>query len=229
MPQLVDLSQEIYEGMQVYPGHLKTVVFDHATHEETAERFVGGFSFQTKGVMINDNGPTHVDSFSHLDPDPEALTIDRMPLDLFYGPAVCLDVSHVPPRTDITAEHLDAAEAAGGEPVRPGDILLLYTGTHHRYAGERRYLTDFPGLGESGSKWIVDRRVKTFGVDSPTPDNPASKTYPCHMMCRAHHITHYENLTNLHLLVGRRFTFVGFPLKIRGGHGGPTRAVAILP
>ncbi|GGM92151.1 hypothetical protein GCM10010106_45320 [Thermopolyspora flexuosa] len=229
MPQLVDLSQEIYEGMQVYPGHLKTVVFDHATHEETAERFVGGFSFQTKGVMINDNGPTHVDSFSHLDPDPEALTIDRMPLDLFYGPAVCLDVSHVPPRTDITAEHLDAAEAAGGEPVRPGDILLLYTGTHRRYADERRYLTDFPGLGESGSKWIVDRRVKTFGVDSPTPDNPASKTYPCHMMCRAHHITHYENLTNLHLLVGRRFTFVGFPLKIRGGHGGPTRAVAILP
>lgn len=229
MPQLVDLSQEIYEGMQVYPGHLKTVVFDHATHEETAERFVGGFSFQTKGVMINDNGPTHVDSFSHLDPDPEALTIDRMPLDLFYGPAVCLDVSHVPPRTDITAEHLDAAEAAGGEPVRPGDILLLYTGTHRRYAGERRYLTDFPGLGESGGKWIVDRRVKTFGVDSPTPDNPASKTYPCHMMCRAHHITHYENLTNLHLLVGRRFTFVGFPLKIRGGHGGPTRAVAILP
>jgi len=229
MPQLVDLSQEIYEGMQVYPGHLKTVVFDHATHEETAERFVGGFSFQTKGVMINDNGPTHVDSFSHLDPDPEALTIDRMPLHLFYGPAVCLDVSHVPPRTDITAEHLDAAEAAGGEPVRPGDILLLYTGTHRRYAGERRYLTDFPGLGESGGKWIVDRRVKTFGVDSPTPDNPASKTYPCHMMCRAHHITHYENLTNLHLLVGRRFTFVGFPLKIRGGHGGPTRAVAILP
>jgi Predicted metal-dependent hydrolase len=228
MPQLVDLSQEIYEGMQVYPGHLKTVVFDHATHEETAERFVGGFSFQTKGVMINDNGPTHVDSFSHLDPDPEALTIDRMPLELFYGPAVCLDVSHVPPRTDITAEDLEAAEDAGGEPVRPGDILLLHTGTHRRYAGERRYLTDFPGLGESASKWIVDRRVKTFGVDSPTPDNPASRTYPCHMMCRAYGITHYENLTNLHLLIGRRFTFVGFPLKIRGGHGGPTRAVAIL-
>jgi Predicted metal-dependent hydrolase len=68
--QIIDLSQDIYEGMKVYPGHLKTVQFEHATHEETAPRFEGGFSFQTSGFMLNDNGPTHVDSFSHLDPGP---------------------------------------------------------------------------------------------------------------------------------------------------------------
>ncbi|MCW7945722.1 hypothetical protein AAW14_27885 [Streptomyces hygroscopicus] len=226
--QLIDLSQDIYQGMMVYPGHLKTVVFDHATHEETALRFDSGFSFQTKGLMINDNGPTHVDSFSHLDPDPAAQTIDQMPLDLFYGQAVCLDVSHVPARTDITAEHLDAAEQAVEVSVEPGDILLLHTGTFGRHAGQPQYLTDFPGLGESASKWIVDRGVKTFGVDSPTPDNPASRIYPCHLMCRHHGITHYENLANLDQLIGRRFTFAGFPLKLVGGHGGPTRAVALL-
>jgi kynurenine formamidase len=48
------------------------------------------------------------------------------------------------------------------------------------------------------------------------------------MMCRREHITHYENLANLQQVLHRRFTFVGFPLKIRGGHGGPTRAVALL-
>jgi kynurenine formamidase len=48
------------------------------------------------------------------------------------------------------------------------------------------------------------------------------------MMSRAHSITHYENLANLDQLVGRRFTFAGFPLKLRGGHGGPTRAVALI-
>jgi kynurenine formamidase len=74
----------------------------------------------------------------------------------------------------------------------------------------------------------VDNGVKTFGVDSPTPDNPTSRSYPCHMMCRANRITHYENLCNLDQVVGKRFTFVGFPLKLRGSHGGPTRAVAIL-
>lgn len=226
--RLIDLSQDIYEGMMVYPGHLKTVLFDHATHEETVERFEGGFSFQTKGVMLNDNGPTHVDSFSHLDPDPEAETIDQMSLDLFHGEAVCLDVSDIPPKTDITAQQLDDAERRSPEKVRPGNILLLYTGTWNRYRGERRYLTDFPGLGSSGNEWILDHQVKTFGVDSPTPDNPVSRSYPCHMMCRHNRITHYENLANLDQVVGRRFVFVGFPLKLRGAHGGPTRAVAIV-
>lgn len=226
--RLIDLSQDIYEGMMVYPGHLKTVLFDHATHEETRDRFEGGFSFQTKGVILNDNGPTHVDSFSHLDPEPSASSIDRMPLELFYGDATCLDVSHVPPQSDITAAHLDDAERSGGQSVRPGDIVLLYTATWNRYAGDRRYLSDFPGLGDSGSEWIVDHGVKTFGVDSPTPDNPSSRTYPCHMMCRRHHITHYENLANLDQLVGMRFLFIGFPLKLQGAHGGPTRAVAVM-
>jgi kynurenine formamidase len=227
MARLVDLSQDIYEGMMVYPGHLKTVVFQHATHAETAPRFDGGFSFQTLGFMLNDNGPTHVDSFSHLDPEPGAQTIDQMALDLFYGPALCLDVSDVPVKTDITAAHLDAALAASGLQMNSGDMLFLYTATFDRFQGTPEYLSEFPGLGESGAEWIVEKGVKTFGVDSPTPDNPVSRTYPCHMMCRREHITHYENLI-LTEVVGKRFTFVGFPLKVVGAHGGPTRAVALV-
>ncbi|MEJ2861777.1 cyclase family protein [Actinomycetospora flava] len=226
--RLIDLSQDIYQGMKVYPGHLKTVVFEHVTHEETAPRFEGGFSFQTTGFLLNDNGPTHVDSFSHLDPDPTAQTIDQMSLDLFYGDAVCLDVSDIPARTDITADHLDEIEKASSVDVRPGDIVLFHTATWNRYVGEPRYLTDFPGFGESGSEWIRTRGIKTFGVDSPTPDNPVSRSYPCHMMCRQQHITHYENLANLDQVVDTRFTFVGFPLKLVGSHGGPTRAVALV-
>ena len=228
MARLIDLSQDIYQGMQVYPGHLKTVVFQHATHEETAPRFEGGFSFQTMGFMMNDNGPTHVDSFSHLDPHPEAPTIDQMPLEVFYGEAICLDLSHIEPRSYIEAEDLDRALQRSGLEVRQGDIVLLHTGTYDRHHGTPEYLTEFPGLGESGSMWMVERGVKAFGVDSSTPDNPISRTYPCHMMCREYRITHYENLANLGLVAGRRFTFIGFPLKIRGGHGGPTRAVALL-
>ena len=52
MPRLVDLSQEIYQGMGVYPGHLKTVIWEHASHAETAKLFEGGFSFQSSGLMI---------------------------------------------------------------------------------------------------------------------------------------------------------------------------------
>jgi kynurenine formamidase len=226
--RIIDLSQDIYQDMMVYPGHSKTAFWQHATHEETAGRFQGGFSFQTLAFTMNDNGPTHVDSFSHLDPDENALSIDEMPLDLFFGPAVCLDVSDVPPRTDITAEHLRAANEASAVQLRRGDILLLHTADWNRNAGQRSYLSDFPGLGHSGAEWIASEGVKTFGVDSPTPDNPASPSYPCHMMCRRSGITHYENLAHLDQVLNQRFVFAGFPLKLRGAHGGPTRAVALL-
>jgi len=224
---LIDLSQDIYEGMKVYPGHLKTVQFDHATHEETAPRFEGGFSFQTTGFMLNDNGPTHVDSFSHLDPAPGAQTIDQMGLDLFYGPALCLDVSHVEAKTDITADHLEAALESSGLSIEAGDMCFFYTATYDRHQGTSAYLSEFAGLGASAAEWIVAKEIKTFGVDSPTPDNPVSTSYPVHMMCRRQHITHYENLV-LTEVVGTRFTFVRFPLKVVGAHGGPTRAVAIV-
>lgn len=225
--KIIDLSQPIFETMKVYPGHLKTVTFQHVTHEETAPRFDSEFSFQTLGFMLNDNGPTHVDSFSHLDPDPDALTIDQMDLDLFYGPAICLDLSHVPEMTDITAEHLDAALAASGLELNEGDHCFFYTGTFDKYEGTNEYLTNFAGLGASGAQWIVDKGIKTFGVDSPTPDNPTSKIYPTHLMCRYEKKTHYENLV-LTEVVNKRFTFAGLPLKVIGAHGGPTRAVAIL-
>ena len=47
------------------------------------------------------------------------------------------------------------------------------------------------------------------------------------MMCRANGITHYENLANLEQVVGRRFLFIGLPLKVRGGTGSPVRAIAV--
>lgn len=228
MSQLIDLSQDIYQEMQVYPGHLKTVVFQHVTHEETAPRFDSDFSFQTMGILLNDNGPTHVDSFSHFDPDAPEETIGRMPLELFHGPAICLDVTEHAPRTDITSKDLDDALARSGVELRPGDIVLFHTATWNKYAGQKEYLTEHAGLGESGAQWIVDKGVKTFGVDCSTPDNPASTTYPVHMMCRREHITHYENLANLDQVLNTRFTFIGFPLKLRDAHGGPTRAVAIV-
>ena len=69
----------------------------------------------------------------------------------------------------------------------------------------------YPGLDETGSMWLVEKGIKTFGVDSSRPDNPASRTYPCHMMCRKYGITHYENLANLDQLVNGTFHLYRVP------------------
>ena len=228
MPRMIDLSQEIYQGMQVYPGHLKTVIWEHHTHEETVKNFEGGFSYQSRGLLMSDHGPTHVDALSHLDPRPEAPSIDKMPLDLFYGEATCIDISHAEPRSYINAGDLNTIVAKTGLDVRKGDILLFYTGTFNRLHGTKEYVSEYPGLDESGSMWLVEKGIKTFGVDAPSLDNPASRSYPLHMMCRKYGITHYENLANLDQVVGKRFTFFGLPLRIRGGTGSPVRAVALF-
>src|ERR671912_1086759 len=168
MPRLIDLSQEIYQGMNVYPGHLKTVVWDHHLHEETVKNFEGGFSYRSKGLLLSDHGPTHVDALSHLDPREGAPSIDQMDLGLFYGGATCIDVSHKKPKTYISNEDLDEAVASSDTSGSEGDVLLLYTGTYDRYHGTVDYLSEYPGLDESGSNWILEKGIKIFGVDSPS-------------------------------------------------------------
>jgi kynurenine formamidase len=228
VPRVIDLSQEIYQGMPVYPGHLNTVIWDYHTHEGTVGVMESDLTYATRGMILSDHGPTHVDSISHFDPTPGAPTIDVMALELFFGPAICIDVSDAPPRNDIEPDKLESALAASGQELREGDILLINTGHYRRLGGTPEYTTEFAGLGEAAGEWLVQRRVKAFGVDAPTPDNPASRIYPVHLICRREHLHHYENLANLEEVVGTRFTFFGLPLKFRAGHGSPVRAVALL-
>lgn len=227
-PTMVDLSQPIYKGMPVYPGHLATVIFDYHTHAETLGKFESDLSYATKGLILSDHGPTHVDSISHFDPAEGAATIDRMPLDLFWGEGTCIDISATPPREYCSAGDLDAALESSGARLEPGDVLLFHTGAFERHGGTDEYLTQYPGLDESAAEWVVQREVKVFGVDCPSPDSPASPTYPVHLACREAQLPHYENLAGLAPLVGRRFTFFGLPLKVTGGHGSPVRAAALL-
>lgn len=53
--------------------------------------------------------------------------------------------------------------------------------------------------------------------------------FEAHNICGERKMTHMEGLANLEQVVGKgRFTFVGFPLKLRGGSGSPIRAVALF-
>ena len=228
MRRLVDLSQEIYQGMPVYKGHLETKVWQHHTFADTAPNFDSDFAYQSLGITFCDHGPTHVDALSHLDPSPDAPTIDRMALDQFCGEGTCLDVSDVAPLEYVTAERLERAVRESAVELRAGDVLLLRTGSAERFGGTPEYTQRYPGLDASAADWLRDVRPKVFGVDSPSPDNPADRIYPAHLFSRESGVTHYENLANLGEVVGRRFGFFGFPLRIRGGHGSPVRAVAML-
>jgi kynurenine formamidase len=226
--RIIDLSQEIYQDMPVYPGHLKTVVWTHLSHEECRRQLGTGFSYETRGIMLCDHGPTHIDSISHLSRDPDAPSVDMIPLEHCITPAICLDVSDVPQKTQFGAKKILAELTRWKLEIRPGDTVLFYTAQYDRYYGRPEYMTDYPGLDREATELIIDRGCVNFGVDSPSPDMWYDKRYPCHTTCAARRVTHIENLCNLDKLVGKRFTFIALPLKIRKGTGSPLRPVAIL-
>ncbi len=226
--KFIDLSQPIYQGMPVYPGHLKTVIWTHASHEEVQAQLGTGFSYETRGILFCDHGPTHIDSVSHLSRDPKAPAVDEIPLENCVTSAICLDVSQVPRKTQFGRKKIEEELRKWNLTIQKGDTILFYTGHYDLYYGKAEYMTDYPGLDREATEFILDRGCVNFGVDSPSPDMWYDKTYPCHSVCSERWVSHMENLCNLDKLVGRRFIFIGLPLKIRKGTGSPIRAIAIL-
>lgn len=227
--RLIDLSREITHKMQRLPNHPTIELYPFSTHEE--KRVVDGYEFSSATMVVHmgDHGGTHVDAPVHFDAKPGALTIDEMPLETFFTEAVCLDLSHVPDRTDITVAHLEAAERAAGVAIKPKDTVLLHTGFYARHAGKDSYITDFPGLTKESATWLGARKITMFGVESVSPGRPGRNNFEVHHVCRDMGFTHMEGVVNLDKLVGKgRFRFIGFPLKIRGGTGSPIRAIAWL-
>lgn len=231
--KLIDLTQEIYNGMPVYPGHQRTVLFDVKTHEETREmnKAVGPHTSTVMGLLMCDHGPTHVDAFLHIDSSPNAESIDQLPLDLFYTPAVCLEVSHRKAGEYITAQDLEQACKKANLKVEKGMTVLLYTGHFNRTYPTMEWLLEYPGLDREAMLWLANKGVVNVGIDSPSIDSSAemkNKHYPAHRVCKERKILNTENLAHLEKVLGKRFDFIGFPLLIRRGTGSPIRAVAVL-
>jgi len=234
MVKIVDLSQEIYTGMPVFPGHLPTVVFPFHTHEKTKGQIhgtKGGFTYTTFGLLMCDHGPTHVDSIWHISNKPGAKKIDEIPLEDSFTPAICLDFSHIKSKGIISTKEIETALEKAKLTVEKGDTVLLYTGHYDRTYPNPEYLTENAGLDRDGTVWFAERGVVNVGIDSTTIDstgNTCKNFFPAHEVCAEYQMMNTENLCNLDKVAGKRFTYVGLPLKIRGGTGSPIRAVAVL-
>lgn len=227
--RLYDLSQDVSQQSQMHPLHPRVEVYPFESHANSRLVLDTGFSYRATLLIMSDHASTHVDALCHFDPDPEAPTIDRMPLDLFCGEAICLDLSHLPARAGITVADLEGALDSAGVDLREGDIVLLYTGHYERTAGTPEYLTEFPGLEPESARWLIEQGAKMFGNQAMSVDVPERYHFPVHQVCRELRITHLENVGPLAAVAGKRFTLFGFPLRIVPGTGSPVRLVAAVP
>ena len=121
---------------------------------------------------------------------------------------------------------------AGGIPeALPGKIAVLFTGWAENESGGPRFYGYGPYLGTDAAAYLADNGVNAVAVDFPIdkhPDTPQSTIhdFPVHRLLLGQGIPLIENLINLHELVGEEFELWALPLKLKGGDGAATRAVA---
>ena len=229
MAEIIDLSQEIYSGMPVFKGLPQVSISMYASHEEWMG--IENPEKQTPSVNkleLGEHTGTHVDALNHMSIEQEGKSIDTMPLSMFYTRGICLDLSSKGKKELIEIEDLTSALKQFDFTIEKGDTILIYT-DHYRKFFRSEDWANGPGLSAAATQWLGDKEIAAFGVETMSPGVSGVSNREVHRLCGVMGFTHYENLINLHLLVGRGcFQFIGLPLKIRGGTGSPVRAVAIF-
>jgi kynurenine formamidase len=225
MPRrVVDLSQPLSRESQLHPFFPPTQILRHILHTDAA---AGNPSFSAEIIITSNHAATHVDAFGHYQPG--GASLQEMPLDTFCGEAICVDIRGFSRGHDVTADEVAAAVATSGQELRDGDILLFCSDHYNQTAGTPAFLDGFCGISAEAVHWMADRGVKIFGVETISPDLVyLTDRYPTHRACAERGLTHYENLNDLVEVLGQRFEFYGFPLKLETAYGSPVRAVGIL-
>lgn len=229
MPEIIDLSQEIFAGMPVYPGLPEVAITVHASHEQW-DGIVDSdvVSPAVNRLELGEHTGTHVDAINHMAREHRGRSIDTMPLTTFYTEGICLDLSHKGLRELIEPADLQRALSEAGLEIQQGDTVLLYT-DHYRRAFGTGDWPHGPGVSVDAARWLGRQKIAAFGVETMSPGVRDVSNKEVHRICGELGFTHYENMINLYRLIGRgRFRFVGLPLRIRGGTGSPVRAVAVF-
>jgi kynurenine formamidase len=141
----------------------------------------------------------------------------------------------------VTRAALKAHERRHGR-IPNGAIVLLRTGFGKYWPDRERYLgtaelgeqavpkLHFPGLHPRGARWLVKQRaIRAVGLDTASIDYGQSTLFESHRILGAANVPVFENLASLDRLPTDGFLFIGLPMKIEGGSGGPLRAMAIVP
>ena len=143
--RIIDLSLDIEDNMPSHKLFQSPVYLKAMTHENTKALELGTpddpITFQTNFISTLDHVGTHVDALRHF--DPTGASIDEMPIDRFFGKAVCFDLRHVGDLGDIDVADMEKAEEESGVKV-DGHIILLCTGLHARHYPNARWCCRMP-------------------------------------------------------------------------------------
>ena len=221
MAELIDLTLTLgSERISLVPGLVGVEtepIQTHATHARSNQK-----------LCLATHIGTHVDAPFHFVDG--ATTVENMPLEKYAGPAILLDLrSAAKGQEALTISELTQS-GANPESVKD-QIVVLFTGWAEAESGGPRFYGHGPYLGTDSAGYLADCGANAVAVDFPIdkhPDTPLStiKDFPVHRLLLGQNIPLIENLINLDKLVGKEVELWALPLKLKGGDGAATRAVA---
>lgn len=243
VPTEVSLSEPL--GLQVaHESHQDSAAFMASFFEATVDQLPDGNGWANDRVTMISHAGTHVDAPWHYYPTcggGRARTIDEMPLEWFYGDGVVLDMRHKERGGLITVEDVQQALAKIEYSLKPGDIVMIQTGTDKVW-GQAEYFHAGSGMSAAATRWLIEQGIRTMGIDAWGWDQPfwamkerfkatgdPNVIWEAHRVGRDLEYSHIEKLANLDTLP-RPFGFkvACFPVKLTGGSAGWARVVAIF-
>ncbi|MBI2649711.1 cyclase family protein [Candidatus Woesearchaeota archaeon] len=204
--KIYDLSPEISEYMIVYKNKIEkrpkikvTRTLKQGANESRLE--------------IEVHTGSHADAPYHF--IKKGKTIERINLNKFMGKCIVLDFTNI--KNTITKNHLKNLKLK----IQKNDIVLLKT----KNKADKKFNPDFIYLGETGSEYLVSKKIKAVGIDNLgiERNQPAHET---HKILLKNNIPIFEGLDLSKVKQGRYF-FHGLPLKIRKGDASPIRAILV--
>jgi kynurenine formamidase len=201
-----------------------------------------GYYYSAYNFSGAEHGGTHLDAPIHFAEGKK--TIDQLDIGQLVGQGVKIDVSaKAADNVDyqITTEDIQAWETTNGK-IPEWAMILFQTGFATRWPDKKTYLgTDqkgpdavkdlhFPGLHPEAAKWLVEnRKFKAIGIDTASIDYGQSTKFETHVELMTHNLPAFENVGDMSKLPVKGFQVFAFPMKIKGGSGGPLRIAALIP
>ncbi len=119
----------------------------------------------TQKITTVMHNTTHIDAPAHVVEG--APFMDQMPLSGFFGRGVVVSIPKKKWEV-ITAEDLENARPK----IQEGDIVIINTGWHHKYADSSDYFHYSPGTYKEAGEWLAKKKIKMFGIDCQALDHP---------------------------------------------------------
>ncbi len=212
---IYDLSQPVFHDAPQWATYPSITV--------TLEHKIAVDGFNAEHVKLTTHSGTHIDAPFHFVPGAE--TVDQLPLEHFFAPALTLDFQSKTPKSSINAVDLQSALR---ERTVVGFVVLLKTGWGDRREFTKEYLEQYPYLTGDGAEFLVAKGVKGVGTDCLSIGGFAKgEGPPAHnALLGAKKLIVEDLYIPDALLDGNVRWFAAFPIKMMGASAAWTRAIA---